>query len=145
MKKQIELKVCRLNHGLPLPQYHSDGASGLDLYATETVCVLPGRVVVMQCGIALEIPPGYEGQIRGRSSNTRGGLWTAFGTIDSDYRGEVGACLVNLLPYDRTIVEKGDRIAQLVIAEVPRVRVVEVVKLSETKRGKSGWGSTGRK
>lgn len=127
---------------LPLPAYATAAASGLDLRAAADAAIAPGSVVRIPTGIALEIPEGYEGQVRPRSGMSLRGLPAILGTIDSDYRGEVGVLLHNLRPWPMH-VSRGDRIAQLVIVPVARVRVVEVDELSETDRGDGGFGSTG--
>lgn len=157
----LDLRVRRLDPRAKLPTYGTDGAAGLDLYALEDVTLTPWRVHKVRTGIALEIPPGYEGQVRPRSGLTSRGVFVELGTVDSDYRGEVG---VMMHAYERTqhsepgfypvkfdviwesynYVNAGDRIAQIIIAPVPRWRVVEVDELSETARGEGGYGSTGR-
>ena len=131
---------------LDLPRYETDGAAGLDLRADEPFSLAPGERRLVPTGLALEIPPGHEGQVRPRSGlAVRHGiaLVNAPGTIDSDYRGEVQVILVNLgqapVPFAR-----GDRIAQLVIAPVTRVQLELVEDLSATDRGAGGFGSTGR-
>lgn len=147
----IDLLVRRLDPRAKAPTYGSECAAGLDLYALEDVTLTPWRVHRVRTGIALEIPPGFEGQVRGRSGLTSRGVFVELGTVDSDYRGEVGV-LMRGSPLDeqgRVYLEgvglrAGDRIAQLVIAPVPRWRVVEVDALGETERGDGGFGSTGR-
>lgn len=145
----IDLRVRRLDPRAKLPTYGTDGAAGLDLYALDDVTLIPGRVYKVRTGIALEIPPGYEGQVRGRSGLTSRGVCVELGTVDSDYRGEVGV-MMHALPGDcgcelcNEKIKAGDRIAQIIIAPVPRWRVVEVDELSETARGEGGYGSTGR-
>lgn len=148
----IDLRVRRLDPRAKAPTYGSECAAGLDLYALEDVTLTPGRVYRVRTGIAIEIPPGFEGQVRGRSGLTSRGVFVELGTVDSDYRGEVGV-LMHAWPidtagcdvwYGHPAVNAGDRIAQLVIAPVPRWRVVEVEALSETTRGDGGYGSTGR-
>ena len=131
---------------LPLPTYATDGAAGLDLRADEACTLAPGERRVVPTGIAVALPPGHEGQVRPRSGlAARHGIamLNAPGTIDEDYRGEVGVILVNLgrEPFS---VGRGDRIAQLVVAPVARVEVVEVEEIDATGRGGGGFGSTGR-
>jgi dUTP pyrophosphatase len=145
------VKVVRLPHaaGLPLPAYHSAGAAGLDLVAAvEAPMVLrPGRRALVPTGLVLELPPGYEAQMRPRSGLAlRQGVTVlnAPGTIDSDYRGEVGVLLVNLGQRPFT-VSRGDRIAQLVLARCERAALVEARSTSPTRRGRGGFGSTGRR
>ncbi len=140
------LRIKRLDPRASLPRYESSGAAGLDLSALEPVVILPGRWLRVRTGLALEIPPGYEGQVRPRSGlAVRRGVTVlnAPGTIDSDYRGELQVALVNLGP-DPCHLSAGDRIAQLVISPVTRVDVEEADELSPTDRGAGGFGSTGR-
>lgn len=139
------LRVKRLRPEARLPTYATDGAAGLDLYACVADSIYAGETLKFITGIAVEIPPGYEGQIRPRSGLASSGIVAVLGTIDSDYRGEVGVVLHNTR-HDRNEyhVKAGDRIAQLVIAPVARAEVVEVEELSTTVRGGGGYGSTGR-
>ncbi len=131
---------------LSLPAYQTAGASGFDLPAaiSETLVIMPCVCVLVPTGFAIEIPPGYEGQLRGRSGLGRMGLAVAqgVGTIDSDFRGEIGALLINNSRAPIKI-NRGDRIAQLVIAPVTQAHIVEVDQLSSTARGEAGYGSTG--
>lgn len=143
------LLVKRLDARAALPTYQTPYAAGLDLAAClpegETVTLAPGRIAVIPCGIAIAIEHGFEGQVRPRSGlSTKHGVTVpnAPGTIDSDYRGEVKVALINL-GQDPFAVTHGMRIAQLVIAKVAHVRVVESAELSETARGAGGFGSTG--
>jgi dUTP pyrophosphatase len=131
---------------LELPRYQTPAAAGLDLCADEDVALAPGERRPVPTGLAVEIPPGYEGQVRPRSGLAARhgvGMVNAPGTIDADYRGEVMVILVNLgqVPF---AARRGDRIAQLVIAPVARVEVRLAEELSETDRGGGGLGSTGR-
>jgi dUTP pyrophosphatase len=129
-----------------LPAYQSEGAAGLDLRADEACALLPGERRLVPTGIAVEIPPGHEGQVRPRSGLAlRHGIAivNAPGTIDADYRGEVGVILVNL-GQEPFSVARGDRIAQLVIAPVVRVEVREADALADSGRGAGGFGSTGK-
>ncbi|HET9595750.1 MAG TPA: dUTP diphosphatase [Anaeromyxobacteraceae bacterium] len=131
---------------LPLPAYGTAGAAGLDLRADEACTLAPGERRLVPTGLALELPPGHEGQVRPRSGLAlRHGIAmvNAPGTIDEDYRGEVGVILVNLgrEPFD---VRRGDRIAQLVVAPVAHVDVEEAAELADSHRGEGGFGSTGR-
>ena len=132
---------------LPLPRYQTSQAAGMDLAADIeaplTLAPLERRAV--PTGVAVEIPEGYEGQVRPRSGLALKhgiGCLNAPGTIDSDYRGEIQVILVNLsnLPFS---LSRGDRIAQLVIAPVARAELEEVTVLTDTSRGRSGFGSTG--
>jgi dUTP pyrophosphatase len=146
----VEVRVVRLAHGadLALPESASTGAAGVDLRAavTSELTLAPGARVLVPCGIRLEIPPGFEGQVRPRSGLAiRHGLTllNSPGTIDSDYRGEVQVILANL-GAEPFVVRRGDRIAQLVVARVERASFVESAALGETPRGAGGFGSTGR-
>lgn len=130
---------------LPLPAHATEGSAGLDLRADEDVELAPGAVVRVPTGIALELPPGYEGQVRPRSGlAARHGITTlnAPGTIDSDYRGEVCVLLVHH-GKEPVRLPRGERIAQLVVARYERVRLVEAEALSDTTRGAGGFGHTG--
>ena len=147
----VELQVLRLPHGadLPLPSYQSGLAAGLDLLAAvpaATPMVLaPGERGLVPSGIAIALPPGFEGQVRPRSGLAiQHGVTVlnAPGTIDADYRGEVMVMLVNL-GVESFAVTRGMRIAQLIIAPVARVGMVEVSMLEKTVRGAGGFGSTG--
>ncbi len=146
---QITMKLKRKKgcEDVPLPRYMSDGASGMDLYAAVEgdVVLNPGEVKLIPTGIHISLPPGYEAQTRPRSGLAlKHGLTivNAPGTIDSDYRGEVGIILGNMGtgPY---VVRRGDRIAQLVVQKVTRVEIVEVNDLDETARNEGGFGHTG--
>jgi dUTP pyrophosphatase len=145
----VEVRIRRLAHseGLPLPAYATDGAAGADLCAAvEAEMVFgPGDRAAVPTGLVLEIPVGYEGQVRPRSGLAiKAGLTivNAPGTIDSDYRGELKVLLVNLGSGPATIA-RGERIAQLVIAPVTRAVFVESTELSSSERGDGGFGSTG--
>ncbi len=141
------VKVKKLREKASLPLYKTEHAAGADLVACieNPVVIQPGEVVSIPTGIAIEIPPGYEGQVRPRSGLGKMGLSipNAPGTIDADYRGEVMVLLVNLSREPHTI-HPGDRIAQLVIAPVIQAQFTVVDELSLTRRGEGGFGSTGR-
>lgn len=131
---------------LPLPSYATGGSAGLDLRADEDVVVAPGERKLVPTGLAIELPEGYEAQVRPRSGLAlKHGLTmvNAPGTIDTDYRGEVGVILINH-GQERVHLPRGERIAQLVIARYERVEICEVLQLSETERGAGGFGHTGR-
>ncbi len=141
----IHLQFMRIGvHTLPVPEYHSARASGLDLRSPVHVIIPAGHRWKCPTGWAVEIPDGYEGQIRPRSSMSDVGIITAIGTIDADYRGEMMVSLLNLNTEAPLRIDVGDRIAQLVIAPVARGVPYEVSKLSPTARGGGGFGSTGR-
>jgi dUTP pyrophosphatase len=144
----IEIKLSRLSHGegLPLPRYASEDAVGLDVAAAEELTLAPGERHAVATGFAIEIPRGYEVQVRPRSGLAMKHGITCLntpGTIDSDYRGEVKVILINLgqEPFE---IRRGERIAQLVPAPVLRADFVEAAELAETARGSGGFGSTGR-
>jgi dUTP pyrophosphatase len=148
----VQIKIKRLPHGegLPLPAYQSTGAAGVDLVAAveagSPVILPPGGRRLVPTGFVLEIPEGFEAQVRPRSGLAlKQGVTVlnAPGTIDSDYRGEVGVILVNHGDRDFEIA-RGDRIAQMVIAPVVQARFALVYQLSDTERGAGGFGSTGR-
>jgi dUTP pyrophosphatase len=144
----IEIKLTRLPHGegMPLPEYATEHAAGLDVCAAEELVLQPGQRHAVATGFAIEIPHGYEVQVRPRSGLALKHGITCLntpGTIDSDYRGEVKVILANLGAEPFPIV-RGERIAQLVPAAVLRADFVEVDALEETARGAGGFGSTGR-
>jgi dUTP pyrophosphatase len=144
----IEIKLFRLPHGdgMPLPRYASEDAVGLDVSAAEELILQSGERHAVATGFAIEIPRGYEVQVRPRSGLAMKHGITCLntpGTIDSDYRGEVKVILINLgrEPFE---IRRGERIAQLVPAPVLRADFVEASGLSNTERGSGGFGSTGR-
>jgi len=145
----VRVRVAREagTEDLPLPSYMTAGSSGMDLRAavSEPTVLRPGRRAVIPTGLRLEIPHGYEGQVRPRSGPAaRAGVsvLNSPGTIDSDYRGEVGVILINLGETDFT-VRRGDRIAQLVLCPVTRAEMVPVDRLEASGRGEGGFGHTG--
>ena len=145
----IEIKRKAGTEDIPLPQYMSDHASGMDVRAAveESVTIPPGGIRLIPTGLTIAVPPGYEAQVRPRSGlalKQGVGLPNAPGTLDSDYRGEVQVLLINHSPRPFRI-ERGDRIAQLVVAPVERVEVVEIEAVDGTPRGDGGFGSTGRR
>jgi dUTP pyrophosphatase len=142
------MKIKIVNKSLfPLPSYRTSGSSGIDLYANidESMILKPLERKLIPTGLYLSIPEGYEGQIRARSGLAlKHGISLAngIGTIDSDYRGEVGVILVNL-SQDEYVVNRGDRIAQLVFIKYEKVEFCEVENLDNTNRGPGGFGHTG--
>jgi dUTP pyrophosphatase len=145
------VRILRLRHGegLPLPSYQSEGAAGLDLVAAiapNTKLVLEPRARdLVPTGLIIELPPGFEAQVRPRSGLAlKHGVTVlnAPGTIDADYRGEVKVLLVNL-GSEPFVIERGMRIAQLVVAPVTRVELQEEQALADSSRGAGGFGSTG--
>jgi deoxyuridine 5'-triphosphate nucleotidohydrolase len=143
----ITIKLTRLPHGdgLPVPSYATEGAAGLDIVTAQDFALEPGERIAAPTGFAIEIPPGYEVQVRPRSGLALKHGITCLntpGTIDSDYRGEVKVILANL-GQERFSVRRGERIAQLVPAPVLRAAFEEVELLSDSERGSGGFGSTG--
>jgi dUTP pyrophosphatase len=144
----IAIKIKRLRESAKIPNYQTAHAAGMDLAAdvSGAIVIAPGERRAIPTGIVVEIPPGYEGQVRPRSGRAiKEGLTliNSPGTIDADFRGEVQVLVVNL--GDRAIeIHPGDRIAQLIIAPVVRAEVEEVAELKESERGAGGFGHTGR-
>lgn len=145
----VKVALQRLPHGsdLPLPAYETAGAAGLDLRAaiTETLVLAPGERALVPTGLAMQLPEGFEGQVRPRSGlAVRHGVTVlnAPGTVDSDYRGEIKVPLINH-GHEPFSIARGDRIAQLVIAPVTHAELTEVAALDPTGRGVGGFGSTG--
>lgn len=142
----IRLRVRRLDAGVELPAYAYAGDAGLDLRSAEDVTLEPGERRLVSTGLAVAIPDGYAGFVMPRSGLAlREGLSMANtpGLIDAHYRGELKICAVNLDPKRPIRIERGERVAQLVILKVPRVELVEVSALDETDRGTGGFGSSG--
>jgi dUTP pyrophosphatase len=144
----MKILVQRLPHaeGLPLPSYATPGAAGMDLLAAREMVIPPGGRALVPTGLAVAIPEGFEMQVRPRSGLAlKHGVTVlnAPGTVDSDYRGEVGVILLNT-GAEPFAIARGDRIAQAVFAPVTRAAWEEVVVLPETQRGTGGFGSTGR-
>lgn len=142
------LRFRRLHPRAVVPAYQSEQAAGLDLHAVldDALEISAGEILMVPCGFAMAIPPGWEAQVRPRSGlATKHGISmpNAPGTIDADYRGEVKVPLINL-GKARFTIEPGMRIAQMVVAPVARVVVEEVEELDSTDRGDGGFGSTGR-
>ena len=144
----VVVKIKRLRETAKVPAYQTAHAAGLDLVADVdgTVLIAPSQRRAIPTGLTIEIPPGYEGQVRprsGRAINEGLTMINSPGTIDADYRGEVKVLIVNL--GDRTIeIHPGDRIAQLIIAPVVRAEIEEVTELADSERGSGGFGHTGR-
>jgi len=145
---QVQIKRLPEHDDLPLPLKMSEGASGFDLHAavSESLTLHPGERILVPTGFCISMPPELEAQIRPRS-----GLAYKFGitclntpgTIDADYRGEVKVLLIHL-GQDPFIINRGERIAQMVFQEVPRVSLIEVEELTDTERGSGGFGHTGK-
>jgi dUTP pyrophosphatase len=150
MAEQVEIEIQRTedNNDLPMPKYMSSGASGMDLFAavTEPATIQPKEFGLIPLGIKIAIPEGFEAQVRPRSGLAAKygiGLLNSPGTIDSDYRGEVKVILFNF-GKEPFVINRGDRIAQMVISSVVRATFVERDNLDDTSRGEGGFGHTGR-
>ena len=142
---KISLQITRLDPTLPLPKYAYEGDAGLDLISAVDVAVAPFERVAIPTGLALAIPSGYAGFVLPRSGLAlKQGLSLANtpGLIDSNYRGEIKVAAVNIDSSNPIEIHRGDRIAQLVLLEVPIVNLVEVNELDETVRGSNGFGSS---
>ena len=144
---KLFIKRLRKDRSVPLPQYMTEGASGMDLFACleEEVTLAPGERKLIPTGVAIAIPEGFEGQVRPRSGLAiqKGiGMVNGPGTVDSDYRGEIGVLLINFGKESFT-VRDGERIAQMVISPTFRTTLEEVDDLPETQRQGRGFGHTG--
>ena len=148
MDEPVEVRIARIHPDALLPVKGSDLAAGFDLHSVERVEVRKGTTEMLPTGLVLAIPPGWEGQIRCRSGLGRRGLIlpNGIGTIDADYRGELMVLAHWIGEGDSFVVEKGERIGQLLFKRVPQIHFVEVKReaLEETGRGEGGFGSTGR-
>ncbi|PKN28983.1 MAG: dUTP diphosphatase [Deltaproteobacteria bacterium HGW-Deltaproteobacteria-21] len=147
MDVTVRIKRFEGQEDIPLPAYETDGSAGMDLRAAvkEKVILRPGEIKLIPTGLAISVPPGFEAQVRPRSGLAlRHGLGLANspGTIDSDYRGEIGLIMINWGP-DPVVIKRGDRIAQMIIARVYRAEVVHVRDLDSTERGEGGFGHSG--
>ena len=147
MSSSVKVAVKRLPHGagLPLPAYATAGAAGMDVVSAEDVTLAQGARHAVATGLALAIPEGYEIQVRPRSGLAlKHGITVPNtpGTIDSDYRGELKVILINL-GSEPFVIQRGDRVAQLVLAPVVQAAWDEVEELDTTSRGEGGFGSTG--
>ena len=149
MVESVKVKIKRLGsqHDFPLPSYASKGSSGCDLRASvdSPITLNPGEVQLVPTGLAVSVPAGYEAQIRPRSGMALKhgiGIVNSPGTVDADYRGEIGIILINWgkIPF---VIHRGDRIAQMVIVGVFHAEIREVDELDETERGEGGFGHSG--
>ena len=146
----VNVDIVALPHAtdIPLPEYATVHSAGMDLRAaiTEAITLKPGERRLIPTGIAIALPPGFEAQVRpryGLALKFGIGMVNAPGTIDADYRGEIGVLLINH-GHDDFVISRGDRIAQLVIASYERATWVQQVSLDETERGHGGFGHTGK-
>ncbi len=141
----IELRVKKLRPSSRLPHRATPYASGFDLYAClDAPLILTRAPLLVPAGIAIEFPPGYDVQVRPRSGLSAKGVGVAFGTIDADYRGELFVTMWTFGDTETHEIRDGDRIAQLVIAQLALIAIVEAPELTPTDRGDAGTGSTGR-
>jgi dUTP pyrophosphatase len=146
----LEVKIIRLNNeyaDLPLPSYMTDGSAGMDIYAAiqNDIEIAPFETKLIPTSLAMQLPIGYECQVRSRSGLAlKNGIFAlnSPGTIDSDYRGEIGVILSNF-SNDKYTIKRGDRIAQLVVAKYERVEWNQVDSLDESRRATGGFGSSG--
>ena len=144
----VKILVKKYNKNIKLPSYKTAGSSGMDLVANlkKRINIAPGKIVIVPTGIAVAIPKNYEIQIRPRSglaANNGISVLNTPGTIDSDYRGEIKIILINLSG-KKFFIKSGDRIAQMILSPVAKIKLKEVKNLSNTVRGKGGFGSTGK-
>ena len=144
-----KILIKRLSKKVSLPKYETSGSSGMDLAANidANINIDPGKTAIIPTGLALSIPKGFEVQIRPRSglaAKQKISVLNTPGTIDADYRGEIKVILINL-GQDTFKVEKGLRIAQMIVCPIVQAQLQEVDDLNETERGKGGFGSTGTK
>jgi len=149
LRDRIKIKFRRLsgNGDVPLPRYETEGAAGMDLRAAvqNPVTLNPGEIKLIPTGLSVSIPPGYEAQVRPRSGLALKfgiGLVNSPGTIDSDYRGEIGIILVNWGD-EPFIIRRGDRVAQMIISKVYQAEILQADSLDETNRGRGGFGHSG--
>lgn len=152
MSEQIEIKIKRLSEefsDIPLPAYATEGSAGMDIRAAvkDKLIIEPNKVALVPTNLSVEIPKGFEIQVRPRSglaANHLIGILNSPGTIDSDYRGEVKIILMNFGDKPFTI-HRGDRIAQLIVSKVYSAKIVETEYLNSSNRGDGGFGHTGKK
>ena len=142
----MQLKFKKLNNSVITPKYHTEGSAGFDLHSLETKSLEPNEIYLFSTGIFIEVPEGYEAQVRPRSGlATKNGITVINtpGTVDSDYRGEVKVALINLGKKE-IIIHKDDRIAQVIISPIIQCELIETDELSNTDRNQNGFGSTGK-
>lgn len=142
----MNLLVHRLDPDLPLPSYAHPGDAGLDLYARVGLSLAPGERAVVPTGVAIALPDGYAAFVHPRSGLAARhgvGVVNGPGTIDAGYRGEIAVVLINLDEHAEVRFDRGDRIAQLVVQQLPKVELIEVSQLPGSARDAGGFGSTG--
>lgn len=151
MSDIIEIKIKRLNpefDDIPVPNYATSGSAGMDVRAAVEyeLFIEPNSIVMISTNLSVEIPVGYEIQVRPRSglaANHGIGILNSPGTIDSDYRGEIKIIMINL-SREKFVIKRGDRIAQLVVSKVYKANLVQTEDLNHSSRGKGGFGHTGK-
>lgn len=146
MTRKVPLRLKKLDAELPTPKYANQGDAGLDLYSAEDVTLKPGERAMIATGIAIAIEPGYAGFVQPRSglaAKQGFSIVNTPGLIDSGYRGEIKVIGLNTDNHNDITINRGDRVAQLVIQEVPFVEILEVTELDETARSDGGFGSSG--
>lgn len=142
----MKLLFKKLSEEATIPEFKTSGAAGMDITSIEEVLILPHQIKLVKTGLAAAVELGYEIQVRSRSGlSTKHGLTliNGIGTIDSDYRGEIGVPLINLSG-ESYVISKGERIAQLVVNKIEQPEIEIVEELNETERGAGGFGSTGK-
>ncbi|MBA0125724.1 dUTP diphosphatase [Haloechinothrix sp. YIM 98757] len=142
----VQVALTRIDPGMPVPHYAQPGDAGADLATTTDAVLAPGQREVLGTGIAIALPVGYAAFVHPRSGlAARAGLSivNSPGTIDAGYRGEIKVCLINHDPVEPIVLNRGDRIAQLIVQRVEQARFVEVETLEHSARGTAGYGSTG--
>lgn len=145
-EKHVKLKIKKLHPDAVIPKYQTAGASAFDLHSVEDMIFFSGETKVIKTGLSIELPPDTELQIRPRSGvslKTTLRIANSPGTVDEDFRGEIGIIMTNLNHNIAVHVNKGDRIAQGAVCPVLRPEIEEVEELSDTERGEKGFGSTG--
>jgi dUTP pyrophosphatase len=146
MSNDVDVLILRLDPELPLPQYGHPGDAGMDLFSRIDIVLSPGERALVPTGIAIALPDGYAAFVHPRSGLALRhgvGVVNGPGTVDAGYRGEISVILINHDPAVEVAISRGDRIAQLVVQEVSRARLVEVAELPGSHRGEGGFGSTG--
>ena len=146
MSADVDVLLLRLDPGLPVPSYAHPGDAGADLCAAVDVTLAPGERAVVPTGVAVALPDGYAAFVHPRSglaARAGIGVLNAPGTIDAGYRGEIRVIMVNMDPHETAHLQRGDRIAQLVVQRVERARFHEVATLPGSARGEGGFGSSG--
>jgi len=141
----MKIEIKKTNPEAKIPTYAKEGDAGMDLYSTQDLILMSGKIITCETGIAMAIPVGYVGLIWDKSGVAfNGGIKTMGGVIDSSYRGEIKIIMTNLSNKDY-FIKKGDKIAQMLIQKVESLDIEEVEVLDDTERGEGGFGSTGIK